>query len=171
MIIRTFPGPTLVIHQHSADSDGFQVARKSTTVMIFLDSGVDISTLTHRLDIQQGKNAKIRISIEQHRFMMDAKLITPEESRDNEEVLNCTRAFLQDQQRKGLHVLKSEITIAGDFDDTFVQPVWHSKPARWGWKAAGSDSPFRISYVMGNHNNHTQGVVLTAYVMHSLNKA
>ena len=168
MIIYSYPGSNFMSHQHSSSNSDHHITQKSTTVMVILESGMDIGTLTHRLDVQPGKSAKISLSINQHRFMLDPELITPQESCENDAIINCARVFLQEHQRKGMHVLKCEATIAGDFEDSFVQPEAQSRSGNCRYKAVSSYSPFWIANVGGNHNNHTQGIVLTSYLLHKL---
>ena len=103
--------------------------------------------------------------------MMAAEYITPNESCENEEILNCVRVFLQEQKRKCQHILKAEATVPGDFEDCFVQPVaMTERGAHCKYEAVTEESPFRISNVFGNENNHTQGIVLSTFILHKLNK-
>ncbi len=171
MIIHHFDGPNFISEDRS-NYDNFHVTQKSVTVLVVLESDVDISTLTSALVVTPGRNAKITITVNQHRSMLDPKLVTPAESIGCHEVVNCVRVFLQDQQRRGLTVVKAEVTIPGDFEDWFIQPVRHaSSSASCRYLAARLSSPFRISYVAGTSSNHTQGAILTSYLLHKLQRA
>jgi hypothetical protein len=141
-------------------------------VVVILDSGVDVSTLSHALVVTPGRHAKITVTVNRHPGMLDPLLVTPTESIDCHEVVNCIRVYLQDRQRRGLTVAKAEVTIPGDFEDMFVQPVRQASSSdSCRYRAARVSSPFRISYVAGTSNNHTQGVVLTSYLLYKLKRA
>ena len=139
-------------------------------VFVVLESGMDINSLTHRLDITPGKRAKISVSIEQHMFMREADYVTPTELCNNEEILNCMRVFLQEETRKNRHILKSELIVEGNFEDYFVQPVVVAKGQLSRYEAVSEETPFRISNIFGSEPNHTQGVLLTTYILHKLHK-
>ena len=139
-------------------------------IFVVLESGMDINSLTHRLDITPGKRAKISVSIEQHMFMREADYVTPTELCNNEEILNCMRVFLQEETRKNRHILKSELIVEGNFEDYFVQPVVVAKGQQSRYEAVSEETPFRISNIFGSEANHTQGVLLTTYILHKLHK-
>jgi hypothetical protein len=153
MIIRSLNGPNFVSHHKSNGSK--VVTQASTMIFVVLESGMDINSLTHRLDIIPGKRAKISLSIEQHQYMRDAEYVTPNELCENEEILNCMRVFLQEQTRKNQHIVKSELIVEGDFEDCFVQPVVVEKGQKSRYEAVSEETPFRISNVYGSENNHT----------------
>lgn len=172
MIIHTFPGPNFITQQLSSarDNDGHFITQESTTIMVVLESGMDIGSLEHKLDVQPGKGANLTLSLEQHPYMLDATMITPDESCEHEEVLNCTRRFLQEKRRKGGNILKCEATIRGDFEDRFVQPVKQGGSQQCAYMAVAARNPFRIANVMGDSPDHVQGIVLTTYLLHKLHR-
>ncbi|KAI2512882.1 hypothetical protein MHU86_1428 [Fragilaria crotonensis] len=156
MIINYFDGPNFV-KQHSAndndddndddDDDDLLLTYKSVTVLVVLDSGVAVSTQSHALVVTPGRHAKITVTVNHHPGTLDPLLVTPVESIDCHEVVKCIRVYLQDRQRRGLTVAKAEITIPGDFEDMFVQPVRQANSsASCRCRAARVSSPFRISY-------------------------
>ena len=76
------------------------ITQQSTTFMVVLESGMDISTLEINLDVLPGKKATLKMSIAQHPSMLDPDMITPDISCEVDEVLNCTQLHSKLHPRK-----------------------------------------------------------------------
>lgn len=169
MFVDSFSGPNFVTDAH--DGGVLQLTQKSVGIFVFLESGMDISTLKHKVVIVPKKHAKIFVEVKQHLNMLDPFLLTPVESAGCEEFVNCVRAYLQERQRKGGHIIKAEATINGDFEEGLVQPIMQAPGGPCRYKAMPSNlSPFRISNVGGTSPNHSQGVVLTTLLLCKLHR-
>jgi hypothetical protein len=169
MFVDSFSEPNFVADAH--DGGTLQLTQKSVDIFVWLKSGMDTSTLKHRIVIVPRKHAKLFVEVKQHPNMLDPFLLTPVESAGCEEFINCVRVYLQEQQRRGGHIIKAEATINGDFEEGLVQPMMQAPGGPCRYKAMPSNlSPFRISNVGGTNPNHSQGVVLTTLLLCKLHR-
>jgi hypothetical protein len=169
MFVDSFSGPNFVTDVH--DGGALHLTQKSVGIMVGLHSGMDISTLKHSITIVPKKYAKITVEVKEHPNMLDPFLRAPVEYAGCDEVIACFRVFLQERQRKGRHIFKTEAIINGDFEEGLVQPTMQAPGGPCRYKAMPAQlSPFRISNVGGTNANHSQGVVLTTFLLCKLHR-
>ncbi|KAI2493258.1 hypothetical protein MHU86_21295 [Fragilaria crotonensis] len=166
MFIDSFPGPNFVTE--SLNGGFIQVTQKSLGILVYLQSGVDVSSIEHKITVVSKKYAKLSLTVKQHEHMMNPLLITPIQS-NFQPVISCKRLYLQARLRRGSNIIKGEKMFAGDFQDGFVQPSGQNCEGECEYRAVNSSvSPFRIANVGSSNGNHLQGVVLETYLLYKL---